>query len=148
MCSTLGFGSQANACSVLFCSVYYISDVKIPFPTERHAQIAYDVLRIDPEPNRSAVSKQLQLESNHVIAYAKSTDIMILVHTHALHSNHILILISFMQIVFGRPSQADSRRCERISRGHHFMHRDYATIWTTVCQIRLWIAYNWTSHSH
>lgn len=69
---------------------FCFSDVKIPFPTERHAQIAYDVLRIDPEPNRSAVSKQLQLESNHVIAYVKSA----LIHT-PLHSNSNFNFITF-----------------------------------------------------
>lgn len=51
------------------CAYFIFSDVKIPFPTERHAQIAYDVLRIDPEPPRSAVTKQLQLNSNQLIAY-------------------------------------------------------------------------------
>lgn len=46
----------------------YFSDLRIPFPTRRHAEIAYDVLRIDPEPKRSGVTKKLQLESNDLIA--------------------------------------------------------------------------------
>lgn len=46
----------------------YNVDLRIPFPTRRHAEIAYDVLRIDPEPKRSGVTKKLQLESNDLIA--------------------------------------------------------------------------------
>ncbi|XP_031625401.1 EKC/KEOPS complex subunit LAGE3 [Contarinia nasturtii] len=49
-------------------STGYNVDLKIPFPTRRQAEIAYDVLRIDPEPKRSAVTKQLKLVSNDIIA--------------------------------------------------------------------------------
>ncbi|XP_055304534.1 EKC/KEOPS complex subunit LAGE3 [Sitodiplosis mosellana] len=45
----------------------YNVDLRIPFPSRRQAEIAYDVLRIDAEPKRSAVTKQLQLESNDII---------------------------------------------------------------------------------
>lgn len=38
--------------------------IKIPFPSKRQAEIAYDVLRIDAEPKRSAVRKTLELEEN------------------------------------------------------------------------------------
>lgn len=38
--------------------------ISIPFPTNRAAQIAYDVLRIDVEPKRSQVKKALSLENN------------------------------------------------------------------------------------
>lgn len=48
--------------------IIYFSDLRIPFPTRRQAEIAYDVLRIDPEPKRSGVTKKLQLESNDLIA--------------------------------------------------------------------------------
>lgn len=37
------------------------SSLQIPFPTVREAEIAYDVLRIDAEPARSACRKQIQL---------------------------------------------------------------------------------------
>lgn len=36
----------------------------IPFPTNRAAQIAYDVLRIDGEPKRNHVKKSLSLNEN------------------------------------------------------------------------------------
>lgn len=42
-------------------------DLKIPFPSQRHAAIAYDVLRIDEEPKRSAVTKTLLLEGQHIL---------------------------------------------------------------------------------
>lgn len=42
------------------------SSLNIPFPTARHAQIAYDVLRIDPEPARNAVRKQLRLAGSQL----------------------------------------------------------------------------------
>lgn len=38
--------------------------IKIPFPSNRQAEIAYNVLRIDAEPKRSAVSKVLKLDEN------------------------------------------------------------------------------------
>lgn len=36
----------------------------MPFPTSREADIAYQVLRVDAEPKRSEVKKDLVLESN------------------------------------------------------------------------------------
>lgn len=42
-------------------------DLKIPFPSERHAEIAYDVLRIDAEPRRSAVTKTLKLDGQQIL---------------------------------------------------------------------------------
>lgn len=41
-----------------------IASVSIPFPTNRAAQIAYDVLRIDPEPKRGSVTKSLEIIDN------------------------------------------------------------------------------------
>lgn len=41
-----------------------ISDLNIPFPTEREADVVYQTLRVDAEPSRSGVSKTLTLESN------------------------------------------------------------------------------------
>ncbi|XP_040166935.1 EKC/KEOPS complex subunit LAGE3 [Anopheles arabiensis] len=41
--------------------------IKIPFPTKREAEIAYDVLRVDSEPKRSFVHKTITLEENHLL---------------------------------------------------------------------------------
>ncbi|XP_035899165.1 EKC/KEOPS complex subunit LAGE3 [Anopheles stephensi] len=38
--------------------------LKIPFPTKREAEIAYDVLRVDSEPKRSFTNKRIKLEEN------------------------------------------------------------------------------------
>lgn len=43
--------------------IYEVS-IKIPFPSKRSAEIAYDVLRIDEEPKRSSITKALDLEDN------------------------------------------------------------------------------------
>lgn len=40
--------------------------LNIPFPSTRIAEIVYDVLRIDPEPKRGGVKKQLELNGNFI----------------------------------------------------------------------------------
>ncbi|XP_076618424.1 phosphatidylinositol glycan anchor biosynthesis class P [Colletes latitarsis] len=39
-------------------------NLSIPFPSAREAEIAYQVLRVDKEPSRSSVSKNLTLDNN------------------------------------------------------------------------------------
>ena len=39
----------------------------VPFPTHRHAEIAYDALRVDPEPKRSGMNKTLQLSEGEAV---------------------------------------------------------------------------------
>lgn len=39
-------------------------NIDVPFPTSRSAQIAYDVLRIDPEPKRGGVQKNFEINEN------------------------------------------------------------------------------------
>lgn len=39
-------------------------NIDVPFPTSRSAQIAYDVLRIDPEPKRGGVKKNFEINEN------------------------------------------------------------------------------------
>lgn len=41
--------------------------LKIPFPSRREAEIAYDVLRIDNEPKRSFIEKSLKLQDNQLL---------------------------------------------------------------------------------
>ncbi|XP_058054915.1 EKC/KEOPS complex subunit Lage3 [Anopheles bellator] len=41
--------------------------LKIPFPSRRHAEIAFDALRVDSEPNRSFVRKTIKHEDNYLI---------------------------------------------------------------------------------
>lgn len=42
----------------------------MPFPSPRLAEIAYHVLRVDPEPKRSGVTKELVVKNNTLEAYA------------------------------------------------------------------------------
>lgn len=46
---------------------FYCSLIKIPFPTPRHAEIAYDVLRLDAEPKRNFVTKTLLVEKHLLV---------------------------------------------------------------------------------
>lgn len=48
---------------------FFISDLSIPFPSEREADVAYQTLRVDAEPSRSGVTKTLTLESNTLKVY-------------------------------------------------------------------------------
>ena len=41
----------------------------MPFPTAREAEIAYNSLRVDPEPKRSGVQKQLSVDGVHLCVY-------------------------------------------------------------------------------
>lgn len=38
--------------------------VRVPFPSEREAQIVFNSLRVDPEPRRSMCSKELTLDAS------------------------------------------------------------------------------------
>ncbi|XP_076642688.1 EKC/KEOPS complex subunit LAGE3-like isoform X1 [Halictus rubicundus] len=39
-------------------------NLSIPFPSRREAEIVYQVLRVDKEPSRGSVSKDLTLDNN------------------------------------------------------------------------------------
>ncbi|XP_033325127.2 EKC/KEOPS complex subunit LAGE3 [Megalopta genalis] len=39
-------------------------NLSIPFPSPREAEIVYQVLRVDKEPSRGSVSKELTLNNN------------------------------------------------------------------------------------
>ncbi|XP_055535367.1 EKC/KEOPS complex subunit LAGE3 [Wyeomyia smithii] len=41
--------------------------LRVPFPTKREAEIAYDVLRVDTEPKRSFIGKSLTLDGNQLV---------------------------------------------------------------------------------
>lgn len=44
-----------------------ISNLRIPFPSKREADVAYNVLRVDKEPERSGVKKTLELLDNILV---------------------------------------------------------------------------------
>ncbi|XP_035792615.1 EKC/KEOPS complex subunit Lage3-like [Anopheles albimanus] len=41
--------------------------LRIPFPSKRHAEIAFDALRVDSEPHRSFVRKTLKLDDQYLL---------------------------------------------------------------------------------
>ena len=41
--------------------------LEIPFDSQRTAEIAYNSLRVDPEPKRSGSKKELRLEGNRLL---------------------------------------------------------------------------------
>lgn len=42
-------------------------NVKIPFEDEKTATIVYNSLRVDPEPKRSQMVKEMKVEGNHLV---------------------------------------------------------------------------------
>lgn len=49
-------------------------ELTVPFPTERHAKIAYNTLRIDKEPKRGGCSKELSVEEHRLLVHFKAKD--------------------------------------------------------------------------
>ena len=43
------------------------SELRVPFGHEREAEVAYNTLRVDPEPPRSGVKKHLTVDKNVLI---------------------------------------------------------------------------------
>ncbi|XP_052861790.1 EKC/KEOPS complex subunit LAGE3 [Anopheles cruzii] len=41
--------------------------LRIPFPSRRHAEIAFDALRVDSEPHRSFVAKTIKHEGDNYL---------------------------------------------------------------------------------
>lgn len=48
--------------------------VTIPFEESRVAEIIFNALRVDPEPNRARITKNLRLEGTNLIAEFKSQE--------------------------------------------------------------------------
>ena len=44
----------------------YVMDIKVPFPSPRYAEIAYNTLRVDKEPKRGGCRKTLVLHNNEL----------------------------------------------------------------------------------
>ncbi|XP_058117908.1 uncharacterized protein LOC131287103 [Anopheles ziemanni] len=42
-------------------------NLRIPFPTKREAEVAFNVLRVDSEPKRSFIGKTLELSNNILV---------------------------------------------------------------------------------
>ena len=42
---------------------FYLRDIEVPFPSQRDAEIAYNVLRVGSDPKRSQVEKNITLNN-------------------------------------------------------------------------------------
>ncbi|XP_071451272.1 EKC/KEOPS complex subunit LAGE3 [Hetaerina americana] len=84
------------------CSDLYKVCVSIPFPTDREALIAYDVLRVDSEPRRSGVSKVLSTDHNIIkIEFAAKEARQVRVAVHSFME--FLVLVAQTMERFGPP---------------------------------------------
>lgn len=45
---------------------FYFSELSVPFPSKRIAEIVYDVIRVDPEPKKSHVDKEISLNEEKI----------------------------------------------------------------------------------
>ena len=59
--------TQQNIAECTHVYKYLYSELRVPFPCVRDAEVAYNTLRVDPEPPRSEVSKCLQQDANMLI---------------------------------------------------------------------------------
>lgn len=48
--------------------------LEVPFRTRRHAEIVCNSLRVDPEPRRSGLEKELSVKDNSLVASFRSRD--------------------------------------------------------------------------
>ncbi|KAJ8046835.1 EKC/KEOPS complex subunit LAGE3 [Holothuria leucospilota] len=51
-----------------------LSEMKIPFPSDREAEIAYNSLRVDKEPRKSQITKELNLDGNVLLVNFTATE--------------------------------------------------------------------------
>lgn len=58
------FRKRFVAESVVFGTLTLHRHLSVPFPSGREAEVAYQVLRVDKEPSRGEVTKQLKLNNN------------------------------------------------------------------------------------
>lgn len=80
----------------------YTMDIVIPFPTPRHAEIAYNTLRIDKEPSRGGCKKTLKLLASEMTVHFVAQEARVLrVATNSFFDH--LTLVSETMEQFGPP---------------------------------------------
>ncbi len=55
-----------------------VVDLSVPFETSRDAEIAFEALRVDAEPKRGGVEKQLSVDGNVVKVHFRFTHVFTL----------------------------------------------------------------------
>ena len=84
----------------------YVMEICIPFPSARHAEIAYNTLRVDKEPKKGGCKKVLELNQCKVTIRLEASEARIL----RVASNSILDFISLVTETmeqFGPPVPLD-----------------------------------------
>lgn len=78
-------------------------NLSIPFPSNREAEIAYEVLRVDKEPSRGSVTKNLTLDNNLLrVSISGSEARKVRVALTSFFDNLILVTETMQQ--FGPPA--------------------------------------------
>jgi len=84
----------------------YIMEIKVPFPNNRYAEIAYNTLRVDKEPRRGGCKKCLTLDENilNVKLEAKEARVLRVASNSFLD---FLTLVSETMERYGPPVETD-----------------------------------------
>lgn len=68
---------------------YFNANLTIPFESDKHSNIAYNSLRVDPEPNKSNCTKSFKVDGENLIIEVKAKSLKQL----RVSVNHILDLL-------------------------------------------------------
>ncbi|XP_017875330.1 EKC/KEOPS complex subunit LAGE3 [Ceratina calcarata] len=80
-------------------------NLSIPFPSKREAEIAYEVLRVDKEPSRGSVIKNLTVDNNLVHISISGTEARkVRVALTSFFDNLILVTETMQQFGPSAPS--------------------------------------------
>ena len=79
--------------------------LEVPFDSERHAQIAYNSLRVDREPSRATTRRHLSLNSGRLVAEFEAPDARSL-RTATNAFLDLVVLVSSTLERFGGDSRA------------------------------------------
>ncbi|XP_065894713.1 EKC/KEOPS complex subunit LAGE3-like [Dysidea avara] len=71
-------------------------DITIPFPSTAEATIAYNSLRVDPEPRRSVVSKLLSVNQRQLTANFTATEARLLRVAVGSFLDHLILVVDTM----------------------------------------------------
>ncbi|OAD61897.1 L antigen family member 3 [Eufriesea mexicana] len=77
-------------------------NLSIPFPSSREAEIVYQVLRVDKEPSRGSITKNLTLDNNLLKVVISGTEVRKIRVALTSFFDSLILVIETMQL-FGPP---------------------------------------------
>lgn len=80
----------------------YTMDLTVPFPTLRHAEIAYNTLRVDKEPSRGGCKKTMKLHESQLIVQFVASEARVLRVASNSFLDHLTLVSETME-QFGPP---------------------------------------------